>query len=39
MGDEKNKFNALAPEVLNENKQIYTEALDYAFGKGLSGNR
>lgn len=29
---EKSKFNALTPEVLNENKQIYTEALDYAFG-------
>lgn len=28
----KNKFNALTPEVLKENKQIYTEALDYAFG-------
>lgn len=27
-----NKFNALTPEVLKENKQIYTEALDYAFG-------
>lgn len=32
MGNDKNKFNALTPEVLNENKQIYTEALDYAFG-------
>lgn len=32
MGNEKNKFNALTPEVLSENKQIYTEALDYAFG-------
>lgn len=32
MGKEKNKFNALTPEVLIENKQIYTEALDYAFG-------
>ena len=31
MGKEKNKFNALTPEVLTENKQIYTEALDYAF--------
>ena len=31
MGKEKNKFNALIPEVLTENKQIYTEALDYAF--------
>lgn len=30
--DEKNsKFNALTPEVLEENKSIYTEALDYAF--------
>ena len=24
-----NKFNALTPEGLKENKQIYTEALDY----------
>lgn len=32
MGKEKLKFNALTPEVLTENKQIYTEALDYAFG-------
>lgn len=32
MEKEKNKFNALTPEVLTENKQIYTEALDYAFG-------
>lgn len=32
MEKEKNKFNALTPEVLDENKQIYTEALDYAFG-------
>lgn len=32
MENEKNKFNALIPEVLNENKKIYTEALDYAFG-------
>lgn len=32
MGNKKNKFNALTPELLNENKQIYTEALDYAFG-------
>lgn len=32
MEKEKNKFNALTPEVLIENKQIYTEALDYAFG-------
>lgn len=26
-----NKFNALTPEILKGNKQIYTEALDYAF--------
>ena len=32
MENKKNKFNALTPEVLTENKQIYTEALDYAFG-------
>lgn len=31
MLDKKNKFNSLAPELLKENKQIYTEALDYAF--------
>lgn len=31
MANEKNKFNALTPEVLDENKPIYTEALDYAF--------
>lgn len=31
MEKENNKFNALTPEVLTENKQIYTEALDYAF--------
>ena len=30
MGNEKNKFNALTLEVLNENKQIYPEAFDYA---------
>lgn len=32
MGNKKNKFNSLTPEVLSENKKIYTEALDYAFG-------
>ncbi|HEK9954882.1 TPA: hypothetical protein TT574_000697 [Streptococcus equi subsp. zooepidemicus] len=26
-----NKFNTLTPEILKGNKQIYTEALDYAF--------
>ena len=31
MKKEKPKFNALTPEVLNENKKIYTEALDFAF--------
>lgn len=31
MEKQKNKFNALTPEVLDENKQIYTEALDFAF--------
>ena len=25
------KFNSLTPDILKENKQIYTEALDYAF--------
>lgn len=33
-----NKFNALTPEVLKENKQIYTEALDYAFGNSSIKN-
>lgn len=34
MEEKKKKFNALTPEVLGENeqKQIYTEALDFAFG-------
>lgn len=32
MREVRNGFNALAPELLNENEQIYTEALDYAFG-------
>lgn len=32
MEETKNKFNALTPEVLDENEPIYTEALDYAFG-------
>ena len=27
-----NNFNALTSEVLNKNNEIYTEALDYAFG-------
>ncbi len=27
----KYKFNSLTPEILDENKEIYTEALDYAF--------
>ena len=31
MGTEENKFNALTPETLSENKLIYTEALDFAF--------
>ena len=25
------KFNSLTPDILKENKQVYTEALDYAF--------
>ena len=33
-----NKFNALTPEVLKENKQIYTEALDYAVGNSSIKN-
>ncbi|MEA4115561.1 hypothetical protein VBM87_02085 [Mycoplasma sp. 744] len=31
MEKQKNKFNALTPEILSENKKIYTEALDFAF--------
>lgn len=31
MDTKNNKFNALTPEILEENKSIYTEALDYAF--------
>ena len=33
-----NKFNALTPEVLEENEQIYTEALDYAFSNSSIKN-
>lgn len=33
-----NKFNALTPEVLEENEQIYTEALDYAFSNSRIKN-
>lgn len=32
MDTKNSKFNSLTPEILNENKTIYTEALDYAFG-------
>ena len=32
MDEARKGFNSLAPELLNENEQIYTEALDYAFG-------
>ncbi|UBX98397.1 hypothetical protein [Mycoplasmopsis synoviae] len=31
MEKQKNKFHALTPEILSENKKIYTEALDFAF--------
>ena len=31
MMERNNKFNSLTPEILNENRKIYTEALDYAF--------
>ena len=31
MEKEKNKFYSLTPEILSENKEIYTEALDFAF--------
>lgn len=31
MKEKNSKFHALTPEILDENKQIYTEALDYAF--------
>lgn len=33
-----NKFNALTPEELEENEQIYTEALDYAFSNSSIKN-
>ena len=33
-----NKFNALTPEVLEENEPIYTEALDYAFSNSSIKN-
>lgn len=33
-----NKFNALTPKVLEENEQIYTEALDYAFSNSSIKN-
>lgn len=32
------KFNSLTPEVLSENKLVYTEALDYAFGNNYIKN-
>ena len=25
-------FNSLTPDILDENKKVYTDALDYAFG-------
>lgn len=28
----KKTFNSLTPDILDENKKVYTEALDYAFG-------
>ena len=31
MEKENPKFNALTPEVLDKNKEIYTKALDFAF--------
>lgn len=31
MEENKTQFNALTPEILDKNKSIYTEALDYAF--------
>lgn len=34
----KNKFNSLAPEILSDNKTIYTEALDYAFSNDAIKN-
>ena len=37
-GVKHNKFNALTPEVLEENEQIYTEALDYAFSNSSIKN-
>ena len=31
MGNKGIKFNSLTPDILEENKQVYTDALDYAF--------
>ena len=31
MDNFKNQFDALAPNTLESNKEVYTEALDYAF--------
>ena len=31
MEKKETKFNSLTPDILEENKQVYTEALDYAF--------
>ena len=31
MEKKETKFNSLTPDILIENKQVYTEALDYAF--------
>ena len=33
MEKKETKFNSLTPDILEENKQVYTEALDYAFSK------
>ena len=33
MDKKDNKFKSLTPEILTENKKVYTEALDYAFSE------
>lgn len=38
MGNQNEKFFSLTPETLNENKKIYTEALDFAFSNNSIKN-
>ena len=36
-GTKEMTFNSLTPDILNENKKVYTDALDYAFQKNNNG--